>query len=95
MALVRRSWDYSECDVVRTAGLEPAQPFSRGILSPLRLPFRHVREHDISPRHISLLLPCVNEQEEDDNEADSWRNPGGAPRSFGGMDVAGPAYETA
>jgi hypothetical protein len=55
--------------MVRTAGLEPAQPFSRGILSPLRLPFRHVREHDILPRHISALLPCVNEQEKDDNVA--------------------------
>ena len=62
--------------MVRTAGLEPAQPFSRGILSPLRLPFRHVREDDISPRHISLLLPRVNEQEEDDKGADSWRNSG-------------------
>jgi hypothetical protein len=29
--------------VVRTAGLEPAQGFPQGILSPLRLPFRHVR----------------------------------------------------
>jgi hypothetical protein len=30
--------------LVRTAGLEPAQGFPQGILSPLRLPFRHVRE---------------------------------------------------
>jgi hypothetical protein len=30
--------------MVRTAGLEPAQGFPQGILSPLRLPFRHVRE---------------------------------------------------
>ena len=30
-------------DLVRTAGLEPAQGFPQGILSPLRLPFRHVR----------------------------------------------------
>jgi hypothetical protein len=29
--------------LVRTAGLEPAQGFPQGILSPLRLPFRHVR----------------------------------------------------
>src|SRR5690348_2962078 len=29
--------------MVRTAGLEPAQGFPQGILSPLRLPFRHVR----------------------------------------------------
>ena len=57
--------------MVRTAGLEPAQPFGRGILSPLRLPFRHVRQHDILPRHISVLLPCVNEQEEDANQAGS------------------------
>jgi hypothetical protein len=34
-----RSWQ----KVVRTAGLEPAQGFPQGILSPLRLPFRHVR----------------------------------------------------
>ena len=31
--------------LVRTAGLEPAQGFPQGILSPLRLPFRHVREN--------------------------------------------------
>ena len=37
----RQSLEYG---LVRTAGLEPAQPFSRGILSPLRLPFRHVRK---------------------------------------------------
>jgi hypothetical protein len=30
--------------LVRTAGLEPAQGYPQGILSPLRLPFRHVRE---------------------------------------------------
>jgi hypothetical protein len=30
--------------LVRTAGFEPAQGFPQGILSPLRLPFRHVRE---------------------------------------------------
>jgi hypothetical protein len=30
--------------MVRTAGLEPAQGFPQGILSPLRLPFRHVRD---------------------------------------------------
>src|SRR5258706_12941437 len=43
-------WDFAgsggilwKTSLVRTAGLEPAQPFSRGILSPLRLPFRHVR----------------------------------------------------
>ena len=30
-------------NLVRTAGLEPAQGFPQGILSPLRLPFRHVR----------------------------------------------------
>ena len=30
--------------MVRTAGLEPAQGYPQGILSPLRLPFRHVRE---------------------------------------------------
>jgi hypothetical protein len=35
--------DFPWIGLVRTAGLEPAQPFSRGILSPLRLPFRHVR----------------------------------------------------
>jgi hypothetical protein len=29
--------------LVRTAGLEPARGFPQGILSPLRLPFRHVR----------------------------------------------------
>ena len=29
--------------LVRTAGLEPAQGLPQGILSPLRLPFRHVR----------------------------------------------------
>ena len=29
--------------LVRTEGLEPSQPFGQGILSPLRLPFRHVR----------------------------------------------------
>jgi len=41
-------------------------------------------------------LPCVNEQEEDDNEAESWRNPGGRSAvSLDGMGVAGPAYETA
>jgi hypothetical protein len=57
--------------MVRTAGLEPAQPFGRGILSPLRLPFRHVRQHDILPRHISVLSPCVNEQEEDAKQAGS------------------------
>lgn len=28
---------------LRTAGLEPALPFGKGILSPLRLPFRHAR----------------------------------------------------
>jgi hypothetical protein len=33
--------------LVRTAGLEPAQGFPQGILSPLRLPFRHVRGADI------------------------------------------------
>ena len=32
------------------------------------------------PGHISLLLPRVNEQEEDDKGADSWRNPGLALR---------------
>ena len=30
-------------DVVRTEGLEPSRDYSQGILSPLRLPFRHVR----------------------------------------------------
>jgi hypothetical protein len=30
-------------NLVRTAGFEPARDFSQGILSPLRLPFRHVR----------------------------------------------------
>ena len=29
--------------MVRTEGLEPSQPYGQGILSPLRLPFRHVR----------------------------------------------------
>src|SRR5512144_3018154 len=29
--------------VVRTPGLEPGRDYSQGILSPLRLPFRHVR----------------------------------------------------
>jgi hypothetical protein len=28
------------------------------------------------PRHISVLLPCVNEQEEDGNEAGSTCDPG-------------------
>jgi hypothetical protein len=30
-------------DLVRTVGLEPTRGFPQGILSPLRLPFRHVR----------------------------------------------------
>ncbi len=29
--------------MVRMAGLEPARPCGQGILSPLRLPFRHIR----------------------------------------------------
>ena len=29
--------------MVRMAGIEPARPFGQGILSPLRLPFRHIR----------------------------------------------------
>jgi hypothetical protein len=29
--------------LVRTEGLEPSREISQGILSPLRLPFRHVR----------------------------------------------------
>src|SRR6476469_11132614 len=29
--------------LVRTPGLEPGRDYSQGILSPLRLPFRHVR----------------------------------------------------
>jgi hypothetical protein len=35
-------------NVVRTAGVEPAQPYSRGILSPLRLP--------VSPRPLDRAL---------------------------------------
>ena len=29
--------------MVRTVGLEPTLPYGKGILSPQRLPFRHVR----------------------------------------------------
>jgi hypothetical protein len=32
--------------MVRTEGLEPSRPYGQGILSPLRLPFRHVRGAD-------------------------------------------------
>src|SRR5208282_3686201 len=39
--------NYRACKLlVRTAGLEPARGFPQGILSPLRLPFRHVRGAD-------------------------------------------------
>src|SRR5215472_5790111 len=38
--------------LVRTAGLEPAQGFPQGILSPLRLPFRHVRGGGDTPTSV-------------------------------------------
>ena len=40
--------------MVPKAGLEPARPLERGILNPLRLPFRH-----LGPLH-SLNLSFVN-----------------------------------
>ena len=33
---------FVRCLVVPKAGLEPARPLKRGILNPLRLPFRHL-----------------------------------------------------
>ena len=35
--------------VVLVAGLEPARPCERGILSPLRLPFRHTSILEVPP----------------------------------------------
>ena len=35
--------DWLEPMMVRTAGFEPALPYGKRILSPQRLPFRHVR----------------------------------------------------
>ena len=32
------------------AGIEPARPFGQGILSPLRLPFRHIRNKGLDSR---------------------------------------------
>src|SRR5262249_46599573 len=41
--------------LVRTAGLEPARGFPQGILSPLRLPFRHVRVQGLVPNGVGIL----------------------------------------
>ena len=46
--------------LVRTAGLEPARGFPQGILSPLRLPFRHVRAaHPKAVRAAALVAPAA------------------------------------
>src|SRR6185437_6032378 len=42
-AVLKRSIPIARKFVVRTEGLEPSREISQGILSPLRLPFRHVR----------------------------------------------------
>ena len=44
--------------MVPKAGLEPARCHQRGILNPLRLPFRHLG----MGRFLSLLLPKVQRQ---------------------------------
>src|SRR5262245_11440089 len=46
------------CRLVRTEGLEPSRETSQGILSPLRLPFRHVRVANLnSPAGARRLSP--------------------------------------
>src|SRR6186997_1844429 len=42
MTAAQDMWKRAD-ELVRAAGLEPARLYSRGILSPLRLPFRHAR----------------------------------------------------
>src|SRR5450631_2131857 len=43
--------------LVRTPGLEPGRDYSQGILSPLRLPFRHVRAWASHHRAIARFHP--------------------------------------
>jgi hypothetical protein len=44
---------------VRTAGLEPAQGYPQGILSPLRLPFRHVRGANKTEQSITKKIKSL------------------------------------
>ena len=51
--------------LVPGAGLEPARPFGQGILSPMRLPFRHpggcaAREQNASPRGSKFICESVS-----------------------------------
>ena len=66
--VIRHHQDKLLIFLVRTAGLEPARGCPQGILSPLRLPFRHVRKEGkeyrrpqadkgfVAPRHPCPLL---------------------------------------
>src|SRR5215467_1222740 len=56
--VIRHHQDKLLIFLVRTAGLEPARGCPQGILSPLRLPFRHVRKQGkeyIRPQRIKDL----------------------------------------
>jgi hypothetical protein len=44
-------------ELVRTMGVEPIPPFGERILSPLRLPFRHVRLSQLTQQSRASITP--------------------------------------